>query len=97
MVQTNDIRVSFSNCSSGVFCGYIAWMKNHGKVPVGKQMIYNVEKVRDGTYKGNLVNPVDGKRYDGTLTITSPTRMRLKGCVIGNRWLCKGQTGRKVQ
>lgn len=95
--QTNDLRVEFKPCSSGAVCGYVAWMKGSGTGQAGKRMIFDVEQINDKKFKGTLVNPFDGKRYDGTIQMAGKNRMRLKGCVVNRRFACQSQIWRKTQ
>ncbi|WP_026379960.1 DUF2147 domain-containing protein [Afifella pfennigii] len=43
----------------------------------------------DGSYKGTILNPDDDRSYSGSVTLTSGSTMRLKGCAMGI--FCKTQ------
>ena len=46
-------------------------------------------------WEGSVYNADDGKTYTGFVTLTSPTSLRLQGCVLGGL-ICKAQTWSRV-
>lgn len=44
---------------------------------------------------GKLYNPADGKTYSGTITLTGPDTLKLKGCVVAP--LCKTREWTRIE
>jgi uncharacterized protein (DUF2147 family) len=51
-------------------------------------------RVEPNRWKGDLFNPLDGKVYSATITLESPTRLTLTGCLIA--FLCQSETWNKI-
>jgi uncharacterized protein (DUF2147 family) len=41
-------------------------------------------------FEGTIYDPQSGKTYQSTITLQSPSALRVEGCVLG--FLCGGQT-----
>jgi uncharacterized protein (DUF2147 family) len=46
-------------------------------------------------WAGQVYNIEDGKTYDGSLTLTGATTLKLEGCVLGGM-VCRAQTWRRA-
>ncbi|MBZ8132828.1 hypothetical protein CLD20_06045 [Afifella sp. IM 167] len=75
----NTVRISA--CGSA-YCLKVASGPNKGK-EIGRMEGSN------GSYKGTIMNPEDDKTYSGSVTLTSATQMKLKGCAMAI--FCKTQ------
>ena len=51
-------------------------------------------QVRRNAWKGNLLNPDDGKTYSGVITLVGADGLNLKGCALGI--ICEGETWRRA-
>lgn len=51
-------------------------------------------RIEPNKWKGDLFNPENGKIYSGTITLDSPTRLTLTGCLIA--FLCQSEGWAKV-
>ncbi|ATQ66762.1 DUF2147 domain-containing protein [Methylosinus trichosporium OB3b] len=51
-------------------------------------------RIEPNKWKGDLFNPENGKIYSGTVTLDSPTRLTLTGCLIA--FLCQSEGWSKV-
>ncbi len=54
------------------------------------QILRSAAKTAEGVWSGDLFNPEDGKTYKGTITLESPTKMTLKGCLVA--FLCQSES-----
>ena len=61
---------------------------------VGMQLIDELKPDEDKVYSGQIYNAENGKNYDVTLRMDSPTDLRLKGCVMSI--LCQSQHWTRV-
>ena len=104
-----DGRVEVRDCGAGV-CGFVAdgdhiradpnVTDNMNKNPAlrGRKLKGTplFEGMRGGPKKwtGKVYNPVDGGIYSGSVTLLSPDRLKLQGCIV---WpLCKTQVWKRV-
>jgi len=79
----NTVRIA--PCG-GAYCLTVVSGPNKGK-QIGRM------EGSGGSYKGTIMNPEDDKTYSGSVTLTSGTTMKLKGCAMGI--FCKTQNWRK--
>ena len=65
--------------------------------PIEGIVIMNgARKTGANTWEGQLYNTRDGKTYSGVVTLQSPQKLELEGCVMGGLF-CKGVTWSRVQ
>jgi uncharacterized protein (DUF2147 family) len=56
---------------------------------IGLTVMSGMKSAGDGTWKGRIYNPDDGKTYNATMRLSGDT-MKVQGCVLGV--LCKTNT-----
>jgi len=65
--------------------------------PIQGIVIMNgARKTGANIWEGQLYNTRDGKTYSGVVTLQSPQKLELEGCVMGGLF-CKGVTWSRVQ
>jgi len=65
--------------------------------PIEGIVIMNgASKTGANTWEGRLYNTRDGKTYSGVVTLKSPQKLELEGCVMGGLF-CKGVTWSRVR
>lgn len=65
--------------------------------PIEGIIIMNgARKTGANTWEGQLYNTRDGKTYSGAVTLKSPQKLELEGCVLGGLF-CKGVTWSRVK
>ncbi|MGN6462221.1 MAG: DUF2147 domain-containing protein [Pseudolabrys sp.] len=60
---------------------------------LGLQVISGMRPDGDNRYAGQIYNADDGKTYRSKLTLLSPTKAKVEGCVLV---FCKGETWTRV-
>jgi uncharacterized protein (DUF2147 family) len=103
--QTGDTRIRLSPCGTQL-CGSIVWVRSPGKDTqnsdraqrdrdlVGIRII-TMDPVAQNKWRGPLYNHIDGRSYNGNLTLTGQNTMELSGCVLGG-FICRSQTWSRV-
>ena len=79
---SNGAQVSFFNCG-GKLCGKVI-SKGTSSAKVGTMIVGGAAKVGANEWKGNLLNPEDGKTYSGVITLVGVDGLNLKGCALGS-------------
>ena len=90
---SNGAEVNFFDCG-GKLCGKVV-SKGSSSAKVGTMIVGGATKVGANEWKGNLLNPEDGKTYSGVITMVGANGLNLKGCALGV--FCQGETWRRVQ
>jgi uncharacterized protein (DUF2147 family) len=90
---SNGAQVAFFNCG-GKLCGKVV-DKGTSSAKVGTVIVSGAAKTGDNEWKGNLLNPDDGKTYSGVITLVGADGLNLKGCALGI--FCQGETWRRVK
>ena len=90
---SNGAEVSFFDCG-GKLCGKVV-SKGTSKAKVGTMIVSGAAKTGANEWKGNLLNPEDGKTYSGVITLVGDSGLNLKGCALGV--FCEGETWRRAQ
>jgi uncharacterized protein (DUF2147 family) len=101
-----NIRVA--ECHGNMW-GAVAWEKIPGgrdrnnpdtakqsRPTLGMPILLEMKKKTPGTdeWAGNVYNAKDGKTYESTITLKSPNKLEIEGCVLG--FLCGGETWTRV-
>lgn len=63
---------------------------------VGVVIMSGGKKTGKASWKGKLYNTLDGKTYNGTLTLLDKKHLKLEGCVLGGL-ICQGPTWTRVK
>ena len=90
---SNGAEVTFYSCG-GKLCGKVA-SKGASSAKVGTIIVSGAVKSGANEWKGNLLNPDDGKTYSGVITLVGADGLNLKGCALGI--FCEGETWRRVK
>jgi uncharacterized protein (DUF2147 family) len=90
---SNGAQVTFYNCG-GNLCGKVT-SKGASSAKVGTVIVSGAVKSGDNEWKGNLLNPDNGKTYSGVITLVGADGLNLKGCALGI--FCEGETWRRVK
>ncbi len=90
---SNGAQVAFYDCG-GKLCGKVT-DKGASSAKVGTVIVSGAVKSGDNEWKGNLLNPDDGKTYSGVITLVGAEGLNLKGCALGI--FCQGETWRRVK
>lgn len=93
-------HVDITPCGAAV-CGTIVRSYDAGGNPiqsanVGRQIVIDMVPQGGGVYQGSVWRPSNDRIYIGSMTLTDPTHMTLRGCVLGGL-ICSGQNWVKVQ
>lgn len=88
--HAND-KLEFYDCA-GKLCAKGAVPKPDGSPP--PQVLRNAAQTEANSWSGDLFNPENGKMYKGTITLESPTKMTLKGCLVA--FLCQSESWTKI-
>lgn len=92
------VAVEIAPCA-GMLCGRVVWASNEAiedardsGVPklIGTELLENYHPTDDGTWSGHVYVPDMGGHYASTITVLSPDRLEIKGCMLGHI-LCKSQ------
>ena len=90
---SNGAEVTFYSCG-GKLCGKVA-SRVASSAKVGTIIVSGAVKSGANEWKGNLLNPDDGKTYSGVITLVGADGLNLKGCALGI--FCEGETWRRVK
>jgi uncharacterized protein (DUF2147 family) len=90
---SNGAQVDFYDCG-GKLCGKVI-SKGSSRARIGTIIVSGAVKSGDNQWKGNLLNPDDGKTYSGVITLVDADGLNLKGCALGI--FCEGETWRRVK
>jgi len=94
--QEGRVQFSFYDCESGKLCAKIVAAQNaEDQSAIGAVILRGAKQTGPNEWSGKLFNVEDGKSYDGFITVTSPTRLTLKGCLWGV--LCSDETWTRVR
>jgi uncharacterized protein (DUF2147 family) len=70
-------------------------LASRGRHVLGLEILQGLTESSPGVWSGgDLYNPDDGHRYDGTIRLQGPDRLDLQGCAL--TVVCRTQTWRRV-
>ena len=90
---SNGAQVTFYDCD-GKLCGKVT-SKGNSSAKVGTVIVGGAVKSGANEWKGDLLNPEDGKTYSGVITLVGVDGLNLKGCALGI--FCEGETWHRVK
>jgi uncharacterized protein (DUF2147 family) len=105
--ENGEIQVRTAECGAA-FCGTIVSSRRfktdannpdrslRSRPLVGIRMIWDLTPSPDGSWRGSLYNPQDGRIYSGRVRVTAPTALELSGCVLGGL-ICRSQVWTRVR
>ncbi|MBO0344706.1 DUF2147 domain-containing protein [Roseibium sp. CAU 1637] len=101
-------KIRISSCGSSL-CGKIIWVRDprndvHNPDPtkrdkslVGLLTVHSMKPTKKtDEWAGKVYNAEDGKTYKGVMTMPSPNKLKLEGCVLGGL-ICKGETWNRIK
>jgi len=89
------VQFSFYDCEAGKLCAKVVAAQNaEDRSSIGAVILRGAKQTGPNEWAGQLFNVEDGKTYDGFITVKSPTRLTLKGCLWG--MLCSDETWTRV-
>jgi uncharacterized protein (DUF2147 family) len=83
--EDNKGNVRIEECG-GNLCGYAE--------KTGEKVLINM-KPQGSKWAGRIQDPDSGKKYDATIAMKNPDRLRVQGCAFGGMF-CGGQTWKRV-
>ena len=107
MVADGVAHIRVAECRGSMW-GAVAWEKIPGgrdrnnpdaakqsRPTLGMAILLNMAK-KPGIdqWAGEVYNAKDGKRYESTITLKTPNKLEIEGCVLG--FLCGGETWTRV-
>lgn len=84
-------KLEFFDCD-GKLCARGTLPRPDGSPP--PLILRHATKVEPNKWRGDLFNPENGKIYEATITLDSPARLTLTGCLIA--FLCQSEGWTKV-
>jgi uncharacterized protein (DUF2147 family) len=89
------VQFSFYDCEAGKLCAKVVAAQNaEDRSSIGAVILRGAKQTGPNEWAGQLFNVEDGKTYDGFITVKSPTRLTLKGCLWG--MLCSDETWTRI-
>lgn len=84
------VQFSFYDCDGRLCAKVVAAQNPEDRSAIGTVILRGAKQTGPNEWKGKLFNVEDGKTYDGFITVDTPTRLTLKGCLWGV--LCSDET-----
>jgi uncharacterized protein (DUF2147 family) len=107
LVEDQVAIIRIENCG-GAMWGVNAWEKQPGMIDsqnpdatkrtrstLGIAIIMGMKPTKPNKWEGEIYNPENGKKYEASISLSSPDVLRVTGCVMG--FLCGGQDWTRVQ
>ena len=94
-----NTRLRIEPCGKQI-CGKVAWASPVAKADaargghsniIGMQLFENFERTGPNSFQGRVFVPDINRSFNGRMTMTSPDRIEVRGC-IGSRTGCRTQT-----
>lgn len=79
-------KLEFYDCAGKLCARGVLPLPDGSPAP---QILRNAARTEPNTWQGDLFNPENGKLYKGTITLESPTKLTLKGCLVA--FLCQSE------
>lgn len=98
-----NTRLRISKCGANV-CGKVAWASERAKADaargghpnlVGMQLFEDFTRSGPNTFNGRVFVPDINRRFNGTLTMDSATRITVRGCLVRNTG-CRSEVWTRV-
>ena len=79
--DAGQTQVAISRCGASL-CGRIKHLMPGSRAKLGQVVLYDMKPSGPATWTGNAINPDDGKRYTGKMSLVGGT-LTVSGCVLG--------------
>ena len=98
-----NTRLRLSKCGTNI-CGKVAWASPKAKADaargghpnlVGMNLFENFSRTGPNSFSGRVFVPDINRRFNGTLTVTNPTTINVRGCLVRNIG-CRSETWTRV-
>ena len=98
-----NTRLRLSKCGANI-CGKVAWASPKAKADaargghpnlVGMNLFENFSRTGPNTFSGRVFVPDINRSFNGTLTVTNPTTINVRGCLVRNIG-CRSETWTRV-
>jgi uncharacterized protein (DUF2147 family) len=100
--KTAVIRISPCAPAQPALCGNIVWTKGpagtdqknpdpakRSRSIIGLTTLVNMKPTGRNKWEGEIYNALEGKTYEGNISLASDNVLRIEGCILG--FLCGGQ------
>jgi uncharacterized protein (DUF2147 family) len=88
------VEFSFYDCDGLLCAKVLSARETEDRSAIGAVILRGAKQTGPNKWAGKLFNVEDGKTYDGFITVETPTRLTLKGCLWGV--LCSDETWTRV-
>ena len=98
-----NTRLRLSKCGANI-CGKVAWASPKAKADaargghpnlVGMNLFENFSRTGPNSFSGRVFVPDINRSFNGTLTVTNPTTINVRGCLVRNIG-CRSETWTRV-
>jgi uncharacterized protein (DUF2147 family) len=98
-----NTRLRLSKCGANI-CGKVAWASPKAKADaargghpnlVGMNLFENFSRTGPNSFSGRVFVPDINRSFNGTLTVTNPTTINVRGCLVRNTG-CRSETWTRV-
>ncbi|WP_374386426.1 DUF2147 domain-containing protein [Sandaracinobacter sp.] len=98
-----NTRLRLSKCGANI-CGKVAWASPKAKADaargghpnlVGMNLFENFSRTGPNSFSGRVFVPDINRSFNGTLTVTNPTTINVRGCLVRNTG-CRSDTWTRV-
>lgn len=98
-----NTRLRISKCGANI-CGKVAWASPQAKADaargghpnlIGMQLFEDFGRTGPNTFSGRVFVPDINRRFNGTLTMDSATRITVRGCLVRNTG-CRSEVWTRV-
>jgi len=84
-------KLEFYDCAGKLCAKGVQPLPDGSPAP---QILRSATKTEANSWSGDLFNPENGKIYKGTITLETPTKMTLKGCLVA--FLCQSESWTRI-
>jgi uncharacterized protein (DUF2147 family) len=95
-VADGSAVIAIQPCDTDALCGFVAAAPAPApgeKSAVGQKILLGMRR-QGAIWAGPIFNIEDGKTYDGELSLSSPDRLEIKGCLSAGG-ICGGETWKR--
>ena len=87
LTEEKESKIRIEQCGANL-CGYSLDVKSDQK---GERVLIDMKPGKDLKWSGQIFDPNTGSRYDSTIALRGPDKLRVQGCAFGGMF-CGGQT-----
>jgi uncharacterized protein (DUF2147 family) len=92
LTEEKEGKIRIEPCGAHL-CGYSVNAKSNQN---GEKILINMKPDSDNKWSGRIYDPKSGSRYDSTIALRGPDRLKVQGCAFGGLF-CGGQTWSRVE